>query len=114
MSYDIIIYKINNKSQEIIFSKYFNLKNKKIPKFSEVDAFLTVKDHKKDFLLNIEFRTINPSKNLLGKISKNILEKIVTEIKNFGIPKGNPDSYRLMAIIFHMEKLMEMRIMVKV
>ena len=75
VSDDNIIDKINNKSQEIISSKYFNLKNKKIP------MFLTVTDHKKDFPLNIELRTINPSKNLLGKISKNILEDIVTEIK---------------------------------
>ena len=57
------------------------LKKNKIPKFSKVDAFFTVKDHKKDFPLNIECRTINPSKNSLGKISKNILENIVTQIK---------------------------------
>ena len=76
-----IIDKINNESQKIISSKYFNLKNKKIPKFSTVDAFLTVKDHKKEFPLSIECRTINPSKNHLGKISKNILENIVNKLR---------------------------------
>ena len=78
---DKIIEKIDNESQEIISSTYINLNNKKIQKFSKVDAFLTVKDHKKDFPLNIKCRRINLRKNLLGKISKNILEKIVSEIK---------------------------------
>ena len=40
-----------------------------------------VKDHKKEFPLSFECRTINPSKNHLGKISKNILENIVNQIK---------------------------------
>ena len=75
-----IIDQTNNDSQEIISSKYFKLKNKKIPKFSKVDAFLTVKDHKKTFPLNIECRTTNPRKNSLGKLSKNILENIVFKI----------------------------------
>ena len=76
-----IVEKIDNESQENISSRYFNFKNKSMPKFSKVDALLTVEDHKKDFPLNIECITINPSENSLGKIRKNILENIVSGIK---------------------------------
>ena len=38
-------------------------KNKKILKFSTSDAFVTVKDHKKQFPLNIECRLLNLDKN---------------------------------------------------
>ena len=44
---DDIVEKINNESQETISSKYFNIKNKRVPKFFKVNAFLTVKGHKK-------------------------------------------------------------------
>ena len=76
-----IIDKINHESKEITPSKSCNIKNNKTQKFSKVDAFLTVKDHKKDFSLNIECKTINEGKNSLGRISKNILENIVSQIK---------------------------------
>ena len=52
-----------------------------IPKFLKIDAFLTVKDHKNNFPIKVECRTIYPGKNALGKISKNILEKIVLQIR---------------------------------
>ena len=81
ISNDNIIDKINLESQEIISSKCYNLKNRKVPKLSKIDAFLTVKDHKKNFPLKVECRTINPGKNALGKISKDILEKIVLQIR---------------------------------
>ena len=58
-----------------------NYKNKKIPKFTATDAFLTIKDHKKHFPFNIECRVLNPAKNELGRISKTILEKAVRDIR---------------------------------
>jgi len=81
ISNDNIIDSINLEAQEIISSKCYNLKNRKVPKFSKIDAFLTVKDHKKNFPLKVECRTINTGKNALGKISKNILENIVLQIR---------------------------------
>ena len=41
-----------------------------------------MKDHKSNFPLNVECRLLNPDKNELGKISKSILEKAVTEIRH--------------------------------
>ena len=55
---------------------------KKIPKYSKLDAFVTIKNHKEKFPGKIECRILNPSKNSLGKVSKNILEKIIIWIKN--------------------------------
>ena len=70
---------INSDSQKTIQDR--NYKNKKIPKFTNSDAFITIKDHKKQFPNNIECRLLNPGKNHIGKISKAILERIVNEIK---------------------------------
>ena len=71
---------INSESEKIINERGY--KSKKIPKFSKLDAFITVKDHKENFPSKIECRVLNPSKNSLGMVSKNILEKIVAQIKN--------------------------------
>ena len=75
-----MIEQINSESQEIITDRKY--KNKKNPKFSTSDAFITVKDHKKNFPNNIECRLLNPDKNELGRISKGILERAVTEIRH--------------------------------
>ena len=71
---------INSDSEKLIDKKRF--KNRKIPKYTESEAFITVKDHKNNFPLNIECRLINPGKNHIGKISKEILENIVNEIRS--------------------------------
>ena len=39
-------------------------------------TFITLKDHKENFNLKLSCRLINPSKSELGKVSKQILEKI--------------------------------------
>ena len=70
---------INDESEKLIDREIY--KNKKIPKYTESDAFITVKDHKKQFPLNIECRLLNPGKNHIGKISKKILENIVNKIR---------------------------------
>ena len=59
---------INDESEKLIDREIY--KNKKIPKYTESDAFITVKDHKKQFPLNIECRLLNPGKNHIGRISK--------------------------------------------
>ena len=51
-----------------------------IEKFTKAEAFITLKDHKDSFINNPTCRLINPSKNELGKISKNILVQINKDI----------------------------------
>ena len=48
----------------------------RIEKIEETEACITVKDHKEDFLHKLSFRLMNPSKSDIGKISKNLLDKI--------------------------------------
>jgi hypothetical protein len=45
------------------------------------EAFITLKDHKPNFKNNPKCRLINPTKSEIGKISKQILEKITTNVK---------------------------------
>ena len=44
------------------------------------DAYITVKDHKPQFLNQIKCRLINPTKSETGKISKKILDNINSQI----------------------------------
>ena len=48
---------------------------------SKRDCFITVKDHKQQFMNNPKFRLLNPTKSELGKVSKQMLTKIITEVK---------------------------------
>ena len=48
---------------------------------SKREAFLTLKDHKPNFINNPTFRLLNPTKQELGKVSKQKLEKIVKVVK---------------------------------
>ena len=48
----------------------------RIEKIEETEAYITVKDHKEDFPHKLSFRLMNPSKSDIGKISKNLLDKI--------------------------------------
>ena len=45
-------------------------------------CFITLKDHKPSFLNNPKARLLNPAKNELGRISKSILDKINTSLRN--------------------------------
>ena len=49
---------------------------------SERQAFLSYKDHKEDFKNTKPSRLLNPCKQELGKVSKQILEKIVMTVRN--------------------------------
>ena len=44
-------------------------------------AFLTIKDHKENFMNDPKARLINPSKPEIGKVSKQILENVINVIR---------------------------------
>ena len=44
-------------------------------------CFITLKDHKENFANNPKTRLINPAKNEIGRISKDILDNINTELR---------------------------------
>ena len=46
------------------------------------NCFITLKDHKANFLNNPKARLLNPAKNELGRISKAILDKIKINLRN--------------------------------
>ena len=48
---------------------------------SKREAFLTIKDHKPNYINNPTFRLINPTKQELGKVSKQKLKKVVNVVK---------------------------------
>ena len=45
-------------------------------------CFITLKDHKPNFLNNPKVRLLNPAKNEIGRISKSILDRINTSLRN--------------------------------
>ena len=68
-----------------------DLKNKEIAEnlqiadrmeqYSEGSAFISLKDHKEDFRENPKCRLINPAKSDIGKVSKQILQRINSDIR---------------------------------
>ena len=60
------------KDQKTINRKYIN---------REDNCFITLKDHKDNFLNNPTTRLINPKKNELGRISKYILQQLKVTLK---------------------------------
>ena len=78
-NYSIATISINNEAALLLNDR--KLKNKKIPKYQKSKAFLTIKDHKPNFLHNISCRTINPSKSHLGKWVKVILQNHIEAIR---------------------------------
>ncbi|XP_065665814.1 uncharacterized protein LOC136087319 [Hydra vulgaris] len=81
-------YKLSNSN---IINKV-NLEGKRLLKNHEVcnktdintssDCFITLKDHKDNFKNNPTVRLLNPAKNEVGRISKDILSKINTDLRN--------------------------------
>ena len=55
-----LIETINLESEKIILNR--KIKNKKIPKYTKSDAFITIKDHKPRLPFETECRTLNPGK----------------------------------------------------
>ena len=60
--------------------------NDRLGKFQKKEAYILFKDHKPNFINKLQTRLINSSKTELGKISKNIIEDIVTNMReaNYG------------------------------
>ena len=46
------------------------------------DTYITLKDHKEQFMNNPQFRVINPTKSELGMISKQMLSEIISAVKS--------------------------------
>ena len=68
----------DRKSAEIAVK--LKLENK-MQKYSKRECFVTLKDHKKDFISRPECRLISPGKNELGRVVKIKLEEINREIR---------------------------------
>ena len=68
-----------NKEAEII-AKKFGVDDR-VDIMAKQECFITIKDHKDDFRSNPKYRLLNPTKSNLGKISKTILQRVNTEIR---------------------------------
>ena len=53
----------------------------RLGKFKKKDTYILFKDHKPNFENKLQSRLINPSKTELGKVSENIIQNIVTNVK---------------------------------
>ena len=71
------VYDINNEAKSI--AKQLS-NDDRIERMYENKPYITIKDHKEHFPNKISFRLINPSKSDIEKISKTILDKIITKI----------------------------------
>ena len=71
------VYDINNKTKSI--AKQLSIDDR-IERIHENESYITIKDHKEEFPNKTSCRLINQSKSDVGKISKTILDKIVTKI----------------------------------
>ena len=67
--------RINEKGKEI-FNKSFDNIIDRMDVNADSNCFITIKDHKENFLNHRKVRLINPAKNELGRISKTILDNI--------------------------------------
>ena len=54
----------------------------RVEAIAEKHAFLTVKDHKPDFPARVKFRLIDPCKTNMGKVSKQLLDRINTAVRD--------------------------------
>ena len=55
---------------------------KRMERFAERPAFISLKDHKENFKHNTKCRLINPSKGEMGIVSKKLLEEINNKLNN--------------------------------
>ena len=70
---------INESHKEIVRDLEIN---DRVFRTTEREAFISLKDHKDDFKNNPKCRLINPSKPEIGKISKQILERIISGVRS--------------------------------
>ena len=78
------VHQVTTEAAEI--ARSYNLEDRiDIP--TEDDAFISIKDHKPSFPSKVECRLINPAKNHVGKISKDILDRINNTLRS--VTKSN-------------------------
>ena len=56
-------------------AKTFNVADR-LDTMAKQEYFITLKNHKEDYMTNPKYRLLNPTKSQLGKSSKQILQKI--------------------------------------
>ena len=71
--------KINDSHKKIVRNLEID---DRVFKTTEREAFITLKDHKENFKNNPSCRLINPCKPEVGKVSKQILERVISEVKS--------------------------------
>ena len=80
-------YKIANPEIKNNINRKANILAKKLKiddymeRYTENSSFISLKDHKENFYSNPKCRLINPAKTSLGRVSKKILERIISEVK---------------------------------
>ena len=67
--------RINEKGKEIVIKSFNNIVDR-MDINAESNCFLTIKDHKDNFLNHPKVRLINPAKKELERMSKTILDNI--------------------------------------
>ena len=70
---------INDKAKDIATS--LDIADR-VEQYSDLNAFCTIKDHKDNFVTHPKCRLINPAKSQIGKISKQILQNMNSEIRS--------------------------------
>ena len=70
---DNIKKRINKKEKEMVKKSFDNIIDR-MDINAESNCYITIKDHKENFLNHPKVRLINPAKNELGRISKTILD----------------------------------------
>ena len=68
-----------NREAEII-AKELYLEDR-VECLAQRDAFITLKDHKENFINNTKYRLLNPANSQNGLISKQLLEDITSAVK---------------------------------
>ena len=71
------VYDINNETKSI--AKQLSIDDR-MERMYENESYITIKNHKEHFPNKISCRLINPSKSDIRKISKTILDKVITKI----------------------------------
>ena len=73
-------YAMDKEKSELQLAEKLEL-NDRVHRSAQRDCFVTLKDHKPGFRSNPQCRLLNPSKSELGKVAKQMLERINMELR---------------------------------
>ena len=73
-------YALSKEKSELELAKNLEL-NDRVHRSAQRNCFVTLKDHKPSFRANPQCRLLNPSKPELGKVAKQMLERINSELR---------------------------------